>query len=162
MDSQLNLLFMSDECGQEVGQQGCCCGGQGGRCSAAIFLKDAVPVGLLSTLLVASVAESSKYCILGTSATCSELHQGCRRIYLFARWQLSRKLGPMTKLLSGSFTSTAHWCPRCGHTHIWSNFSPIIPNHLNILKPQMLGALITGNSLLNLKTNFYPDWTKNY
>ena len=30
--------------------------------SAAIFLEDAAPVGLISTLLVASVAESSKYC----------------------------------------------------------------------------------------------------
>ena len=30
--------------------------------SAAIFLEDPAPVGILSTLLVASVAESSKYC----------------------------------------------------------------------------------------------------
>ena len=30
--------------------------------SAAIFLEDAAPVGLLSMLLAASVAESSMYC----------------------------------------------------------------------------------------------------
>ena len=50
MDSQLNLLlFMSVD----------------KAASAAIFLEDAAPVGLLSTLLVASVAESSKYCFWG-------------------------------------------------------------------------------------------------
>ena len=48
--------------------------------SATIFLEDAAPVGLLSTLLVASVAESSEYSMLGTSVICSQLHQGCRRI----------------------------------------------------------------------------------
>ena len=48
--------------------------------STAIFLEDAAPVGLLSSLLVASVAESSKYCILGTSVPCSQLQQGCNRI----------------------------------------------------------------------------------
>ena len=53
-DSQLNLLlFMSvDRRWASVDQAAC----------AAIFLEDAAPVGRLFTLLVASVAESSKYC----------------------------------------------------------------------------------------------------
>ena len=57
MDSQLNLLlFMSvDRRWANVDK----------AASAAIFLEDAAPVGLLSTLLVASVAESSKYCFWG-------------------------------------------------------------------------------------------------
>ena len=45
--------------------------------------------------------------------------------------------------------------------HIWSNFGPIIPNHLIILKPQILGALLTASSIMILFTNFYPNWTKN-
>ena len=28
-------------------------------------------------------------------------------------------------------------------------------------KPQVLGALLTASGLLNLYTNFYPNWTKN-
>ena len=46
--------------------------------------------------------------------------------------------------------------------HIFPNFGSIIPNHLNISKTQILGALqsLTASVLLNLYTNFYPDWKK--
>ena len=45
--------------------------------SVAIFREmAAAPVGLLFTLLVTSVAESSEYCFWA----CNELHQGCMRI----------------------------------------------------------------------------------
>ena len=40
----------------------------------------------------------------------------------------------------------------CSHVHIWSTFGTIIPNHLNMPKPQILAS-----GLLNWYTNFCPD-----
>ena len=63
---------------------------------------------------------------------------------------VASELGPMTKLLRGSWTPTAHWCLRCGHAHIWSYFDP---NHLNMPKTQILGVLLTASDLLSVYKN---------
>ena len=53
-------------------------------------------------------------------------------------------------------------CPWDSHTHFWSEICPIMPNHLSILKTQILGALlvVTVSGLLNSSKNFHQDWTK--
>ena len=48
--------------------------------SAAFSLQDAVPVGLLSSLLVASVAVSSQYSVQRSLLVFSELHRGYKKI----------------------------------------------------------------------------------
>ena len=42
-----------------------------------------------------------------------------------------------------------------------SEVCPIMPNHLNILKTQILVALLVASGLLNSYKNFHQDWTKN-
>ena len=52
---------------------------------------------------------------------------------------------------------TFEWVPNTGcppvladsHAHIWSIFGPILPNHLNMLKTMLWGALLEAISLLN-------------
>ena len=43
-------------------------------------------------------------------------------------------------------------CPKIVESHIWSNLGQITPNYLNILKTQILSALLTASSLQNLLT----------
>ena len=45
--------------------------------------------------------------------------------------------------------SGCHWCPRDSYAHICSIFGPILPNHLNLLKNMIWGALIVATNLLN-------------
>ena len=40
-------------------------------------------------------------------------------------------------------------CPQDSHAHIWSICGPILPNHLNLLKTMLWGALLVATSLLN-------------
>ena len=40
-------------------------------------------------------------------------------------------------------------CRQDSHAHIWSIFDPILPNHLNMLKTMLWGALLVATSLLN-------------
>ena len=40
-------------------------------------------------------------------------------------------------------------CPRDSHDHFWSEIRPIMPNHLNMLKTQILSALLVASGLLN-------------
>ena len=61
----------------------------------------------------------------------------------------------------GSRTLTTHRCPRGSHTHVWSQFGPILTNHLNMAKTQILCALLVAGGLLNSYINFHPDWTEN-
>ena len=37
---------------------------------------------------------------------------------------------------------------RDNHAHIWSIFSPILPNHLKMLKTMLCGALLVATNLL--------------
>ena len=46
-------------------------------------------------------------------------------------------------------TPGAHRCPRDSHALIWSIFGSILPNHLNMLKTVLWGALLVATSLLN-------------
>ena len=50
----------------------------------------------------------------------------------------------------GSWTPTAHQCPRCSHAQIWSTFGPIMPNHLRMPKIQILGDLLTASDFLKI------------
>ena len=43
-----------------------------------------------------------------------------------------------------------------------SNFGSILPNHLNMLKTMLWGALHVSTSLLNTYIKFYENWTKYY
>ena len=40
-------------------------------------------------------------------------------------------------------------CPPDSHAHIWSIFQPILPNHFNMLKNMLCGALLVATNLLN-------------
>ena len=73
--------------------------------------------------------------------------------------QLTNILGPMTEHLRGFRTPGAHRCPRDSHAHFWFEICPIMPNHLNMLKTQLLGALLEASSLLNSYKKFHQDWT---
>ena len=45
-------------------------------------------------------------------------------------------------------------CPRESHALIWSIFGSILPNHLNMLKTILWGALLVASSLLNIQSFF--------
>ena len=66
----------------------------------------------------------------------------------------------MIKLFRGYRTPTAHRAGAHG-AHIWSIRGPIMPNHLNMPKPEIMGVLLVSSGPRNSYTNFYPDWTKN-
>ena len=51
-------------------------------------------------------------------------------------------------------------CPRDSHALIWSIFDSILPNHLNMLKTMLWGALLVSTSLLN--TKFLSKSDKNW
>ena len=67
---------------------------------------------------------------------------------LISRLKLTNKLRPMTELLKG--------CPQDSHALVWS----ILPNHLNMLKTMLWGALLVATSLLNTQINYYKTWIK--
>ena len=46
-------------------------------------------------------------------------------------------------------------CLRDSHALIWSILGSILPNHLNMLKTVLLGALLVATSLLNTYTKFF-------
>ena len=51
-------------------------------------------------------------------------------------------------------------CPRDSHAHFWSEICTNMPNHLKMLKTQILGALLVASGPLNSCKNFHQDWTK--
>ena len=51
-------------------------------------------------------------------------------------------------------------CPRDSHAHSWSIFSPILPDHLNMLKTMLWGALLVTTNLLNTCIYFYSILSK--
>ena len=71
----------------------------------------------------------------------------------FMRKHLTGKQRPVTKLLRGSRTSTAHWYPWCSHVHIWSIFVPNRPKSPNT---KIMGALLIASGLRNSYINIYP------
>ena len=46
-------------------------------------------------------------------------------------------------------------CPRDSHAHICSMFGSFLPNHLNMFKTMLWGALLVATSLLNTFMKFY-------
>ena len=46
-------------------------------------------------------------------------------------------------------------CPRDSHALIWPISGSILPNHLNMLKTVLWGALLVASSLLNTYTKFF-------
>ena len=64
------------------------------------------------------------------------------------------------QILRGFRTPGAHRCPRDSHALIWLIFGSILPNHLNMLKTVLWGALLVANSFLNTYTKFYQNRIK--
>ena len=52
-------------------------------------------------------------------------------------------------------------CPRVSHAHFWHKLCQIMPNHLNMLITNILGALLVAGGPMNSYMNFHQDWTKN-
>ena len=50
--------------------------------------------------------------------------------------------------------------PRDSHALIWSIFGSILPNHLNMLKTLLWGALLVATGILNTTTKFYQNRIK--
>ena len=82
----------------------------------------------------------------------------CETCFRDISWQLPSKLGPVTELLRGSWTPTAHQCLRCSHPHILFLFCPIMLNHSTCSKP-IFWACFVASGLLNSYTKFHSDWT---
>ena len=53
-------------------------------------------------------------------------------------------------------------CPRDSHDHIWSIVGPILPNHLNVLKTMLWGALLVATYLLNKFTAVSSKLNRNW
>ena len=62
----------------------------------------------------------------------------------------------MKELLRGFRTPGAHRCLQDSYALVGS----ILPNHLNMLKIMLWGALLVAISLLNTQINFYQNWIK--
>ena len=74
-----------------------------------------------------------------------------------------------TKLLRGSWNSTAHRCPRFSNAHIWEKFDSIMPNHLTMPNSNIFGALlelmvsyISLWNFIRIKLKMAELWAKNH
>ena len=58
---------------------------------------------------------------------------------------VDRQTWTRDQTFDGSRTPTAHQCPRCSHAHIWSIFGPIMTNHPNMPKTEIMGVLLVAS-----------------
>ena len=78
-----------------------------------------------------------------------------KRYPIVARAWPSVAFRPSARAKVYCIQQTAHLCPWYSHAHIWSLVGPIIPNHLKMLKPQIVGALLVASGLLNSYMKFH-------
>ena len=85
-------------------------------------------------------------------------------VFLFGKLDFEIAVDQQTNARDRTFEGfripDAHRCPQDSHALVWSIFSSILPNHLNMLKTMLWVALLVAISLLNTQINVYQNWIK--